>query len=265
MGGGPMRIVALCGAVLLAVAAVWRLRQGRRRRAALALSGSVLLTVFAAGGGLGLPDGEGAVDSAADALGEWVYAFAVAMAFFETSIPPVTLVYPGEWGLMLCGAIAGAGQAEIVPILAIAWLVSVVGDSFTFALGRRLGRRFLLRSGRGLGLTEERLAGVDQWFDRYGPLAACFGRLLPLVRPFGPFLAGASRLEYRRFLPWNIVGCLLFALLFVGLGYAFYSSYDDVAAAVGRAGLLALVAVVAVVLLVRDLRRRGTPAEEGAL
>ena len=260
-----MKIVAACGAVLLAAAAVWRLRQGRRRRAALALAGCVLLIVFAAGGGLGMPNGERAVDSAADALGEWVYPFAIAMAFFETTIPPVTLVYPGEWGLMLCGAIAGAGRAEIGPILAIAWLVSVVGDSVTFALGRRLGRPFLLRWGRGLGLTEERLAGVDRWFERYGPLAACFGRLLPLARPFGPFLAGASRLEYRRFLPWNIVGCLLFALLFVGLGYVFYSSYDEVAAAVGRAGLLALVVVVAAVLLVRDLRRRGTPAEEGAL
>lgn len=260
-----MRIVAICGAVLLAGAAVWRLRQGRRRRAALALAGCGLLIMFAAGGGLGMPDGERAVDRAADALGGWIYAFAVGMAFFETSIPPVTLVYPGEWGLMLCGAIAGAGRADIVPILAIAWLVSVLGDSITFALGRRLGRPFLLRSGRSLGLTEERLGNVDRWFERYGPLAACFGRLLPLARPFGPFLAGASRLEYGRFLPWNVAGCLLFALVFVGLGYAFYGSYDEVAETVGRAGLLALVGVVAAILLVRDLRRRGAPAGEAAL
>ena len=65
-----------------------------------------------------MPDGEKAVDSAADALDGWVYPFAVGMAFFETTIPPVTLIYPGEWGLMLCGAIAGAGRAELVPLLA---------------------------------------------------------------------------------------------------------------------------------------------------
>ena len=260
-----MRIAAACGAVVLVGVAIWRLRQGRRRRALLALSGAVLLVVFAGGGGIGLPDGERAVDRAADALDGWVYPFAIAMAFFETTIPPLTLLYPGEWGLMLCGAIAGAGRADVVPLLAIGWLVSAVGDSVTFALGRRLGRPFLLRSGRGLGLTDERLANVDRWFDRYGPLAACFGRLLPLARPFGPFLAGASRLEYRRFLPWNVVGCLLFALVFVGLGYAFYNSYDKVAETAGQVGLLALVVVVAVVMLVRDLRRRGTPAEETAL
>jgi undecaprenyl-diphosphatase len=256
-----VRIAAGCGAVLLVGVAIWRLRQGRRRRALLALTGAVLLLVFAGGGGVGLPDGESAVDRAADALEGWIYPFAIAMAFFETSIPPVTLIYPGEWGLMLCGAIAGAGRADLVPLLAIAWLFSVLGDSVTFALGRRLGRPFLTRSGRALGLTEDRLSRVDQWFDRYGPLAACFGRLLPLARPFGPFLAGASRLEYRRFLPWNVAGCLLFALVFVGLGYAFYNSYDRVAETAGQVGLLALVVIVALVMLIRDLRRRGVPAE----
>jgi undecaprenyl-diphosphatase len=260
-----MTIAAAVGAVVLIGVCAWRLRQGRRRRAALAAAGAVLLLVFAGGGGIGLPDGERAVDRAADALDGWVYPFAIAMAFFETTIPPITLLYPGEWGLMLCGAIAGAGRADIVPLLAIGWIVSAVGDSVTFALGRRLGRPFLLRSGRGLGLTEDRLAVVDRWFDRYGPLAACFGRLLPLARPFGPFLAGASRLEYRRFVPWNVACCLLFALVFVGLGYAFYNSYDRVAETAGRAGLLALVVVVATVMLVRDLRRRGTPAEGAAL
>jgi membrane protein DedA with SNARE-associated domain len=258
-------VIALCGAALLIAASVWRLRQGRRRRALLAVSGAVLLIVFAAGGGIGLPDGEKAVDRAADGLDGWIYPFAIAMAFFETTIPPITLVYPGEWGLMLCGAIAGAGRADIVPLLAIGWLVSALGDSVTFLLGRRLGRPFLLRTGSGIGLTKERLAGVDRWFDRYGPFAACFGRLLPLVRPFGPFLAGASRLEYRRFVRWNVLGCLLFAIVFVGLGYAFYSSYDQLAETAGRVGILVLVAVVAAVMLVRDLRRRGAPAEEAAL
>lgn len=261
-----MRAVAAGGALVLVGVAVWRLRQGRPRRAALAGAGVLLLTLFAAGGGIGLPDGERAVDRVADALGGWIYAFAVAMAFFETTIPPLTLVYPGEWGLMLSGAIAGAGRADIVPLFAIAWLVSAAGDSVTFVLGRRLGRPFLTRSGRRLGLTSERLARVDRWFDRYGPLAACFGRLLPLARPFGPFLAGASALEYRRFLPWNVVGCLLFSVVFVGLGYTFYSSYDDVAETVGRAGLLVLVAVVTALMLARDFRRRNrAPAEEPAL
>jgi undecaprenyl-diphosphatase len=260
-----LQVIALCGAAILAGIAGWRFRQGRPRRAALGLAGAVLLLVFAAGDGIGMPDGERAVESAADALDGWIYPFAVVMAFFETTIPPLTLVYPGQWGLLLCGAIAGAGHADIFVLLAIAWLVSALGDSITFALGRRLGRPFLVRSGRRFGLTEERLTDIDRWFERNGALAICFGRLLPLARPVLPFLAGASRFEYRRFLPWNVLGCLLFSLAYVGLGYVFYASYDEVAKAVGQAGFLILVAVVAVVLLVRDVRRRSAPAEEAVL
>jgi membrane protein DedA with SNARE-associated domain len=260
-----LQVIGLSGAVLLGGVAVWRFRQGRPRRALLGMAGAVLLIVFAAGDGIGMPDGERAVESAADALDGWIYPFAVVMAFFETTIPPLTLIYPGQWGLLLCGAIAGAGHADIFVLLAIGWLVSALGDSITFALGRRLGRPFLVRSGRRFGLTEERLMEIDRWFERNGAPSICFGRLLPLARPVLPFLAGASRFEYRRFLPWNVLGCLLFSLVYVGLGYVFYASYDEVAKAAGQAGFLILVAVVAVVMLVRDLRRRSAPAEEAAL
>lgn len=260
-----VRIGAAIGAALLVGVSIWRFRTGRAKRGVLAGSGALLLVIFAASGGIGVPSGDDAIDRAADALGGWLYPFAIAMAFLETAIPPVTLVFPGEWALMLLGAIAGAGRADIVPLFLIGWLVSAAGDSVTFALGRRLGRPFLVRYGHGIGVTDARLDKVDGFFERYGPPMACFGRLLPLARPLGPFLAGASTLPYRRFLPWNVLGCLLFSCAFILTGYAFYKSYDDVVGIAGRAGLgalLALGAVVAAVVVVR--RRRTAPRTEVA-
>lgn len=251
-----VRIAAAVGAALLTALAVWRFRTGRPKRGVAASTGAVLLVVLAAGGGIGVPSGNDAIDRAADALGGWLYPFAIAMAFLETTIPPLTLVFPGEWALMLLGAMAGAGHADIVPLFLIGWLVSAAGDSVTFALGRRLGRPFLVRFGRGIGVTDARLDKVDGFFERYGPPTACFGRLLPLARPLGPFLAGASTLSYRRFLPWNVLGCLLFSCAFVLSGFAFYKSYDRVVAIAGRAGLAALLLVTAAVAVAVVLRRR---------
>lgn len=260
------RIVAAVGAVALLCLAVWRLRSGRRARAALGGTGALLLALYAGGGTLAVPDGERAVQDAGDALGGWTYLFVALMAFLETSIPPVTVVFPGEFAVLLGGAIAGDGRVAIAPLVAIVWVCSALGDSVTFALGRRLGRPFLVRYGPGFGLSASRLGRVDSWLERYGPPAVCVGRLLPLARPFGPFIAGASRLAYRRFLPWNLLGTLLFALLFCLLGYAFYRSYDDVVAVVGRAafGVLLLVVVVAVVAVVVIRRRRARAAEVAA-
>ena len=58
-------------------------------------------------------------------------------------------------------------------------------------------------------------------------------------------MAGASHFPYRRFLAWNLLGTLLFSLVFCGLGYVFYRSYDEIAAALSRSGF-AFVALAAV-------------------
>jgi membrane protein DedA with SNARE-associated domain len=253
-----VQIGAGLGAVALTGVATWRLRTGRRGRAALGFAGAVVLAWVAADLGVYLPDGGDAVRDAGDSLGAWTYPLMAAMAFLETTIPPLTLVFPGEWVVLFGGAMAGEGSVAIVPLLLLVWVCSAAGDSVTFALGRRLGRPFLAHHGRGIGLTEARLGKVDRWLDHYGAPAVCFGRLLPLARPFGPFVAGAAHFPYRRFLPWSILGTLLFTLVFCGLGYAFYSSYDEVAATLGRGALVVLLLIVATVVVLQVRRRRRT-------
>lgn len=249
-------VIASVAAVAFLVLATWRVRQGRPARAALGFSLAVLLAAYASGALPDLPDGQNAVEDAGDALGAWAYPFAALMAFLETSIPPITLVFPGEWALLFLGVLAGRGDMDIVPLVAIAWVFSALGDSVCFFEGRRFGRSFLLRYGGPIGLSEARLARVDAFYDRYGAATVALGRLLPLARPFGPFVAGASRFAYRRFLLWNVLGTLLFSLAFCLAGYASYRSYDEVAEAIGKIGFAALIVVVLAALGVWRVRRR---------
>jgi membrane protein DedA with SNARE-associated domain len=260
----PLRIAAGAGAVGMLGLATWRLRTGRPGRAALGIVVAGVLAMIAADQMVALPDGEEAVSDFGSTFGGWTYPFMAAMAFLETAIPPVTLVFPGEFAVLLGGAVAGEGDIALVPLMAIVWACSAAGDSVTFALGRRLGRPFLLRHGRPLGMTEERLERVDRWLDRWGAPAVCLGRMLPLARPFGPFVAGASHFPYRRFLAWNLLGTLLFTLVFCGVGYAFYRSYDEVVVALRRGGFVALLLIAAVALAVWVVRRRRAAGQVGA-
>jgi membrane protein DedA with SNARE-associated domain len=257
----PLRIAAAVGAVVFLCLAVWRLKSGRPGRAALGAGVAVLLAVFA-GRGI-VPAGDTVVEDAGEALGGWTYPLVGLMAFLETSIPPVTVVFPGEFVVLLGGGIAGDGRVDILPLMVLVWVCSAAGDSITWWLGRRLGRPFLLRYGPSFGLGEQRLDRLDRWFDRYGPPALSFGRLLPLARPFGPFIAGSSRFPYKRFLLWNLLGTLMFAAAFCGLGYVFYESYDELTGRVGAIAFGVLVAIVVTVLVVRRLRtprlRESTP------
>ena len=138
------------------------------------------------------PSGREAVEDVAGGLGDWIWPFIAAIAFLETTIPPVSLFVPGEWALLFGGAIAGEGEIPIAPLVLLVWVSSAAGDSVAFLLGRRFGRGFLLRYGRRFRLDEARLERVDGWFDRYGPATVALGRLVNFVRPLAPILAGAQ-------------------------------------------------------------------------
>ena len=81
-----------------------------------------------------------------------------------------------------------------------------LGDLASFALGQRLGRRFLVARGPRFGITAPRLERVEAFFDRHGPKAILVGRFIGIVRAVAPFLAGASGMRLRDFLPWSLLG-----------------------------------------------------------
>lgn len=217
------------------------------------VAGLALLLLGVAGASGGVRD---LIEGAADTLGTAVLPLVAAIAFLETSIPPVTLFFPGEWIVAFVGAMAGRGTVPIAPLLIVVWVCSAAGDSVGFFLGRRFGREWLLLHGARLRLTGPRLARVDDWFDRYGPAAVALGRLVPLVRPLGPFVVGSTTLPYRRFLPWDVLGTALFSLIFCLLGYFFYRGYESLIGAVDSGGLALLAAGVVAALVAARLRCR---------
>jgi membrane protein DedA with SNARE-associated domain len=73
-------------------------------------------------------------------------------------------------------------------------------------------------------VTAPRLHRVDEFFDRHGAKAILVGRFVGIVRAVAPFLAGASGMRVRGFLPWSVLGTGLWAATFTLVGYLFSSS-----------------------------------------
>lgn len=196
------------------------------------------------------------IEDVGQRLGKWTYLLVGALAFLETGAF-VGLVAPGESAVLVGGVVAGQGEISIVTLIGLVWFCAAAGDLTSYTLGRRLGRGFLVRHGPRLKITEERLDTVEGYFDRHGGPTILIGRFIGLVRALAPFLAGASRMELRRFLAYDIVGAGLWSALFCLLGYFFWQSLGTVEKYIGRgaAAFSGLVAVgLAVVFAVR-LRR----------
>ena len=251
-----MQIAAAVAALAVAAFVVrrWSTLAGERK---LLGAGVVLaLAVYASGVLSELPDPKAIIVDVAETLGPWTYALVGVMAFLETGAF-VGLVAPGETVVIAGGVIAGEGTISLLPLIGLVWLCAVLGDSTSFYIGRRLGRRFLERHGPRVGITNERLEQVEGYFDRHGGKTILIGRFIGLVRALAPFVAGSSGMPYRRFIPYSIVGTGLWATIFCVLGYIFWRSFDRIVDLVGQAlfGFGATVALIVAIVMAYKRRR----------
>jgi membrane protein DedA with SNARE-associated domain len=217
-------------------------------RAALLAVGLVGAALFALvqSGVIAAPDLEGALTDLSDTLGSWTYLLVGGLAFLETGAF-VGLVAPGETAVVLGGVVAAEGGVSLPLMLAITWVAAALGDLASFYLGRKLGRNFLVAHGPRIGVTPPRLARVDEFFDRHGGKAILIGRFVGLVRAVAPFLAGASGMRLRAFLPWSLLGTAAWAATFTLVGYAFHDSFSTAAEHLTHAAFAAAIVAAAVV------------------
>jgi membrane protein DedA with SNARE-associated domain/membrane-associated phospholipid phosphatase len=173
------------------------------------------------------------IEDAGTRLGKWTYLLVGALAFLETGAF-VGLVAPGESAILIGGVVAGQGKISIYVLIGIVWACAVAGDLTSYTLGRRLGRGFLERHGPRLKITEERLRYVEDFFARRGGITILIGRFIGLVRAIAPFIAGASKMPLRTFLPYDVLGAGLWGSLFCLLGYFFWRSLGKVETYIGR-------------------------------
>lgn len=174
----------------------------------------------------------------------WGYLIVGAATLLENSVG-LGIVVPGETLVLVGGFYSSPEVGSLSPagIAAVAFAGGVVGDSLGYLIGRRVGRAFLYRHGHRFLLSPERLQVAERYYSRHGGKTVFFGRFAPVVRSVGPMLAGVSHMRYPRFLAWDALGSVLWAVghtilgYFVGAQYERFKPYLD-------AGGLALLALL---------------------
>lgn len=181
-------------------------------------------------------------------LGHWAYAIIFVVVCLE-SAAFLGFLMPGESLVFLGGFLASQGVLHLRTLIGLVAIAAVIGDSVGYELGRWLGRGWLLRLERRLGMSPHHLQQVETFFARYGGKTVFFARFSVFFRIMVPFVAGAVRLPYREFLAYNVAGGILWSIGAVLIGYLAGESWPVVEHWIGRAGaILAIVVVVLVIL-----------------
>jgi len=147
----------------------------------------------------------------------WLALLIIAGLVFGEAALFVGFVLPGETAVVYGGVLADAGKVSVAVVLAIVILAAVIGDSVGFEVGRKLGPR--LTQAPVLRNHTDRLAAGQEYLRRRGGRAVVMGRFTAFLRAVMPGLAGASRMEYPRFLVFNVMGGVLWGSACVLLGY----------------------------------------------
>lgn len=165
---------------------------------------------------------------------------------------------PGETILIAAAVYAGAGRLSIVTVGLVAVLAAVIGDNIGYAIGRFGGRALVLRYGRYVMLTSERLDKAEGFFRRHGGKVVVVARFIEGLRQANGIVAGTARMPWRRFLMFNAIGAVLWVGVWTTVGYLAGDHIRAIYTEVTRYSLYALIAlgVLALALVARAVLRR---------
>jgi len=160
---------------------------------------------------------------------------------------------PGETALIVAGAYAGHTH-RLSPwlIFSVASAAAIIGDNIGFWIGDRGGYRLAHKYGHLVRLDERKLKIARYVFDRHGPRVVFFGRFVSILRTYAAFLAGTSKMRWRRFLPANASGGVVWAGIYTLASYFAGDTLTRLSGAIDLVvGCVAILAIGTVLLLVR--------------
>ncbi len=127
---------------------------------------------------------------------------------------------PGDYLLFLAGLFCASGNIDVDIVTLCAGMIAagVAGNFVGYWFGRRTGPMLFKRED-SLLFKRKYVVMAEEFYHKYGGAALVLGRFVPIVRTFAPIFAGVVRVDFRKFIFFNIVGCLLWVLSLTLSGY----------------------------------------------
>ena len=146
-----------------------------------------------------------------------IYLVTGAIIFFETAVL-FAFFLPGDSILFSAGLVAAAhGDVNIVILVSVIFIAAFFGDQIGFVLGRLVGRPYLEK--HNSPRMKAMIARSERFYEHTGWWAVVAARFFPWIRTFVPPIAGASKMNYYKFLSANALGALIWGVGITLAGY----------------------------------------------
>jgi len=193
-------------------------------------------------------------------LNQYGYAAVFAVVGAESLGIPL----PGETILIAAALYAGSThKLSVWAIFVVAATAAITGDNIGFWIGNKGGYRLLHRYGRYIRADDTKIKIGRLIFDRHGGKVVFFGRFVSVLRTYAAFLSGTLKMRWRRFLPYNASGGIVWAAIYSFVPYAIGNTINKASKPVdiGLGVVAAAIVAVGIWVIRRQAGRLAVQAE----
>lgn len=151
----------------------------------------------------------------------WFYVILFLLIFIETGLVIMPFL-PGDSLLFASGMLAASfpNQLNISLVLFCLLLAAILGDSVNYSIGKYLGSKLIKIQFFGKRIIKDNaIQKTEKFFQKYGSKTVVIARFVPIVRTLAPFVAGISRMHYKTFIKYNILGGTIWVIGITFIGY----------------------------------------------
>jgi membrane protein DedA with SNARE-associated domain len=181
--------------------------------------------------------------------------YIVFLLLFLENFFVIGLVMPGETILLIAAFAASQGVLTIVYVIITAAIAAITGNIAGYFIGKKGGRPLIEKYG-GRFVSADRIEAAERYFDVHGPKTVFIGRFAAGVRVFIPLLAGASQMNFAKFILYTVAAVISWTVGIGIVGFFFGQNWVLISKFLGRFGLVALATIVVFIIIYYIIRRR---------
>lgn len=145
------------------------------------------------------------------------YAGLVFIVFAESGLF-FGFFLPGDSLLFTAGFLASQGFFNLWVLLPLLMIAAVTGDSVGYWTGKKFGG-WLMKQKENFFFQKRYVYSAERFYEKHGGKAILLARFVPAVRTFVPIVAGIARMDYQKFISYNVFGGIFWVALMLLLGY----------------------------------------------
>lgn len=154
------------------------------------------------------------------------YLGVFGIVFLESGLM-IGFFFPGDSLLFTAGFLASQGFFDIKILIVGCFIAAVAGDSIGYYLGQKFGSKLFSRDD-SIWFHKDHISRAQKFYDKHGGKTIILARFIPVIRAFAPVVAGIGLMQYKKFVMYNLVGGVLWAIAIPLLGFYLGNLIPDV-------------------------------------